>query len=232
MSKYDREEKYILYLKSGHKTVKDLARQLYISEPTVRRDIAFLQQKGILTCKRGLVSLTTYAPDQRISLSIRNNEQNSEKILIAHKAVSYIKNGDAIMLDASTTAMHIVPLLTDFEKIVVITSGLKTALESIAYGIKTICIGGETTPESFSFIGPDAENTLKKYNADIAFFSCRGISMEKGIATDNSIMENNIRRIMMTNSRKKYIICDHSKFDRTYLYTLCTTDDVDGIITD
>ncbi len=232
MSKYDREEKYIMHLKNGQKTVKELALELFVSEPTVRRDIAFLQKKGVLTCKRGLVTLVTYAPDQRISLSIRDSEQNTEKMIIAKKAVSHIKNGDAIMLDASTTAMYLIPLLANFEKIIIITNGLKTAMKSISFGIKTICVGGETTLESFSFIGPDAENTLKKYNADIAFFSCRGISTEKGIATDNSIMENNIRSIMMSNSRKKYLMCDHSKFNKTYLYTLCKTDDVDGIITD
>ena len=232
VSRYNREELYRTYLKSGPKTVKELALQLYVSEPTVRRDIVFLQEKGILTCKRGLVTLITSAPDQRVPISIRHDEQTSAKMMIAQKAIAHVKNGDVIMMDASTTASHLIPLLANFEKIMLITNGLNTSLEAVSCGIKTICIGGEATMESFSFIGPDAESTLKKYNADIAFFSCRGISMEKGIATDNSIMENNIRRIMMENSREKYLVCDRSKFHKTYLNTLCKIDDVNDIITD
>ena len=97
-------------------------------------------------------------------------------------------------------------------------------------GIRTICTGGEMTLESFSYIGPDAENILSRYNADIAFFSCRGIS--DGIATDNSIMENNIRKIMIKNSKAKYLLCDKSKFNKTYLNTLCHIDDIGGLISE
>ena len=86
------------------------------------------------------------------------------------------------------------------------------------------------TLESFSYIGPDAELVLKNYNADIAFFSCRGVA--DGIATDNSIMENNLRKIMIKNSKKKFLLCDKSKFEKTYLNTLCNIDDIDGLITD
>lgn len=75
-----------------------------------------------------------------------------------------------IMLDASTTAFHLLSHLTQFKNILVITNGAKTALESASLGIKTICTGGEMTLESFSYVGPDAESTLQKYNADVAFF--------------------------------------------------------------
>lgn len=95
-------------------------------------------------------------------------------------------NGYVIMLDASTTAFHLLPHLAEFKNILVITNGAKTAFESASMGIKTICTGGEMALESFSYIGPDAESVLNKYNADVAFFSCRGVS-ENGIVSDNSI---------------------------------------------
>ena len=83
-------------------------------------------------------------------------------------------------------------------------------------GIRTICTGGELTLESFSFVGSDAEETLRKYNADIAFFSCRGLS-ENGLATDSSIFENSIRKIMMKNSKESYLLCDKNKIGKKYL---------------
>ena len=211
MSLYNRENQYINLLAQGPATVKELSEKLFISEPTVRRDIILLQQKELITRNRGIVTLKTHSPDQRIPLFIRQLEQNEEKKTIAIKAASKIKDGDVIMLDASTTAFYILPLLTSFKKILIITNGAKTALEAVSMGIRTICTGGEMTLESFSYIGPDAEATLGRYNADIAFFSCRGIS-DDGVATDNSIMENNMRRIMIKNSKESYILCDKSKF--------------------
>ena len=134
------------------------------------------------------------------------------------------------MLDASTTAFHIIPYMTDFKKILVITNGAKTALESASMGIRTICRGGEMALDSFCYVGTDAESIIKKYNADIAFFSCRGIT-EDGLATDNSILENSIRRIMIKNSKKSYLLCDETKFNNKYLNTLCDIKEITGVIT-
>ena len=229
MATYNRENQYISLLAQKPHSVKELSEKLFISEPTVRRDIIILQKKELLTCKRGIVTLKINSPDQRIPLFIRHLEQNEEKQVIAKKAIEQIKDGNVIMLDASTTVFHMLPYLIDFKNILVITNGAKTALEAASMGIRTICTGGEMTLESFSYIGPDAESVLKNYNADVAFFSCRGIA--EGIATDNSIMENNIRKIMIKNSKKKFLLCDKSKLDKIYLNTLCKIDDIDGLIT-
>ena len=157
-------------------------------------------------------------------------EHNEEKKQIALKAVSHIKDGDVIMLDASTTAFYLLPYLTNFKNILVITNGAKTALEAASMGIRTLCTGGEMTLESFSYVGTDTENFLRRYNANIAFFSCRGISDDKN-ATDNSILENSVRKIMIQNSQKSFLLCDRSKVGKKYLNTLCTEKDISGIIT-
>ncbi len=230
MAIYNRENQYINLLAQKPYSVKELSKKLFISEPTVRRDLIFLQKKELVSCKRGIVALRTNSPDQRIPLFIRHLEQNEAKQIIATKAISHIKDGYVIMLDASTTAFHLLPYLTEFKNLLVITNGAKTALESASMGIRTICTGGEVTLESFSYIGPDAESVLNRYNADIAFFSCRGVANK--LATDNSIMENNIRRIMIKNSKHNFLLCDKSKFEKIYLNTLCNIDDINGLITD
>ena len=231
MSIFNREEKYLRLLSEREYSVKELSEKLFISEPTVRRDIISLKKKDLITSHRGIVSLKSKYADQRIPLFIRNEEYNDAKKEIAIKAASHIKDGDVIMLDASTTAYHLLPHLTAFKNILVITNGAKTAIDAAAMGIKTICTGGEMLLESFSYIGSDAETILRNYNADVAFFSCRGLS-EEGIITDNSIPENSIRRIMIKNSKKSYLLCDKSKFGKKYLNTLCYKDDIDGIISD
>ena len=230
MSIYNREDQYISLLSVKEHTVRELAEKLFISEPTVRRDLTVLQKKEILTCKRGVVSLKINSPDRRIPLFVRSLEQNEKKKVIARRAVSHVKDGYVVMLDASTTALCLIPFLAEFKNILVITNGAKTALEAASMGIRIISTGGEMTRESFCYVGSDAENLLRQYNADVAFFSCRGIS-DEGIASDTSILENSVRRIMMENSMKSFLLCDESKFGKKYLHTLCKTEELDGVIT-
>ena len=229
MSIFNREEQYLKILSEREHTVKELSEKLFISEPTVRRDIIILKEKELLVCNRGIVRLKPKYADQRIPLFVRNLEYNEAKKEIALKATEYIKDGDVVMLDASTTAYHLLTHLSAYKNIFIITNGAKTALDAAAMGIKTICTGGEMTLESFSYVGVDAEQILRQYNADVAFFSCRGVS-EDGIITDNSILENSIRSIMIKNAKKKYLLCDKNKFGQKYLHTLCHVNDLDGVI--
>ena len=231
MSVYNRENQSISLLAQKPHSIKELAEKLFISEPTVRRDIIVLKEKGLVTSQKGIVALKTNSPDQRIPLFIRHLEQNEKKQSIARKALRHIKDGNVIMLDASTTAFHLLVHLTEFKNILVITNGAKTALEAASMGIRTICTGGELMYDSFCYVGTDAESVLRNYNADVAFFSCRGIS-DGGIASDNSILENSIRKIMIKNSKKSYLLCDSSKLGKTYLNTLCNVKELDEVISD
>ena len=231
MSIYERENSYINLLSERSYTVKELSEALFISEPTVRRDINELISKELVTRKNGVVSIKTNSPDTRVPMFIRNLENKEAKDTIAKKAALLIKEGDTVMLDASTTAYCLVQHLAKFKNIFVITSGAKTALALATLGIRTICTGGEMALGSFSYIGHDAERTLSNYNADIAFLSCRGIS-EDGAVTDSSIAENSMRKLMMQKSVKTYLLCDKSKVGKIYLNTLCEKDEFDGIIWD
>lgn len=229
MAIYNREDNYIKILSERTHTVKELAEKLFVSEPTVRRDILLLKKKELVTCVNGNVSLKIVSPDKRIPLFIRDYENIEAKSVIALRAKEYIRNGDAIMLDASTSAYALLPHLANFKDLFVVTSGAKISIALSAMGIRHVCTGGESISESFSFVGPDAERTLQGYNVNIAFFSCRGLSAD-GMASDNSIPENNIRRIMIRQAKRKILLCDSSKFNRTYLNTLCHANELDAIV--
>lgn len=227
---HDRQNIYIDFLAQNDLTAKELAERLFISEPTVRRDVVQLKKKGLVKSIHGKIVLCKQSPNQRIPLFMREDNQNEAKRLIAQKAIRHIKDGDCIMLDASTSAYHIIPFLVGFRNLFVITSGAKAAIMLASLHIRCLCVGGNLTEESFSFVGPDAEQTLRKYNADVAFIACHGLS-DAGLITDSSVEENCIRRIMIDNSKKTFLLCDDTKFGKTYLHTLCNTKELSGVIT-
>ena len=212
-------------------SVKDLAKILFVSEPTVRRDFTELHKRGLITKKYGGAILNTGSADKEIPFLIRENEKSKVKSIMGARASELIKDGMVIMLDGSTSAYHLVPYLVKFKDILVITSGAKTAVALAEANIRTFCTGGQMLIHSYSYVGEQAESFIRNINADILFFSCHGLT-EDGRMTDIAIEEANLRKIMFDSCNKKYLLCDSSKFGKTCFYNMGTVHDIDGIITE
>jgi len=228
----ERYNQIILELQiNPHVTVKELARKLHFSEPTIRRDLIELQRRGIVTKFYGGAVLNESITDKEIPFIIRENEKSKAKAEIGLLATNYISDGMAIMLDGSTSAYHLVPYLSRYKDIIVITSGAKTALALAELHIPVFCTGGKMLSNSFTYIGQEAVDTVRRYNADVLFFSCRGLS-NNGMMSDPSIDEANLRRVMFGQCKKKYLLCDSSKFDKTYFYSMGNISELDGVISD
>lgn len=227
---YERQEMILnALLESDHITTQELSAKLFVSVPTLRRDLMKLEQMGKIIRTHGGARLIKKSADEKIPIFLREKEQNDAKEIMAQKAVEFVRDGDIIMLDGSTSAYTIIPYLADFKNLIVITSSAKSSFLLGRMGINTICTGGKMITRSLSYIGEDAENTVKRYNADIVFFSCRGLSMD-GKLTDNSIEENSLRRIMLRHAKKSVFLCDSTKVGHTYLNNLCHLSEVDEII--
>ena len=214
-------------------TVREMAQKLNYSEPTIRRDYTELEKRGIITKYYGGVRLNRNAgaADREIPFVLRENERSKPKEQMGMMASQYIKDGMVIMLDGSTSAYHLVPYLSRFKDIIVITSGAKTAVALAELQIPVFCTGGRMRTNSFSYIGKEAEDAVRKYNADIMFFSCHGLS-EDGRMTDPSVDECHLRQVMMQKSREKYLLCDSSKFNQVYFYDMGSVAQLNGIISD
>jgi len=212
-------------------TVKELAQKLCFSEPTIRRDFTELHRRGIITKRYGGAILNEGAADREIPFVLREKEKGQAKAEMGLQASKYISDGMVIMLDGSTSAYHLVPYLARCKDIIVITSGAKTALALAELHIPVYSTGGRMRTNSFSYIGREAEDTVRRYNADILFFSCHGLSAE-GMMSDPSIDEANLRRVMMEKSREKYLLCDSGKFNKTFFYNMGNVSELDGVISD
>ena len=110
-----------------------------------------------------------------------------------------------------------------------ITNSPKTSLKLAELKIRSLSTGGLLLENSISFVGAHAENFVRNFNADIFFFSCRGIT-DDGQLTDSSMEESQLRRIMMEHSKKKIFLCTSNKIGRKYMYNLCDVSAVDGVI--
>lgn len=228
----DREEKILDILRrQGSAGADEMARELYISRPTLRRDLIKLEEKGALTRTHGGAKLTTRPADDTIPASLRMDEDSGAKNMIAAEAAKLVRDGDTVMLDGSTSALYLAAALREKHDVVVITSGARTALILGGMGINTICTGGQLIGSSESFIGGDALRTISCYNADVVFFSCRGLD-DEGNLTDNSVGEDLVRLEMMKRSRKSVLLLDSGKIGRQCLHNLRHVSEIDHVVCD
>ena len=227
----DREKQILeILLKQKRATVQQLAKTLFISEPSVRRDLASLEKQNLI--KRvhgGAVLEETALSKNKIPFLIREYEQSSEKIRIAQKAIELVNDNDIVFLDASTSCYYLIPFLAYKMNLTVITNGVKALTKLAEYDITTFSTGGALINSCLVLVGDEACKTIESYNANIAFFSCRGVS-DEGFLTDIAREENIIRKRMIQHSQKAYLLCASEKIGKKYYHNLCHKDEITGII--
>ena len=165
MFEEERHEQIVQLLKGGRMvSVGEIAKQLFVSEATVRRDLTALERAGVLRRVYGGAVLTSANRD--VPLLMRETEAQEAKQHIGRIAAGLVHENDVIILDASSTVYSMIPYLKDFKNVVAITSGLKTALALGERHIKTYLTGGLMIDNSYSMIGGYARDMLETINAD------------------------------------------------------------------
>jgi len=227
----DREKQILeILLKEKRATVQQLAASLYISEPSVRRDLASLEKQNLI--KRvhgGAVIEETALSKNKIPFLIREYEQSSAKVQIAQKAISLVNDNDVVFLDASTSCYYLIPFLATKRNLTVITNGVKALSKLAEYDITTFSTGGALVNSCLVLVGEEACSTVESFHADVAFFSCRGVS-DDGYLTDIAREENIVRKRLIQNAKRSYLLCATEKFGKTYYHNLCHKDAITGII--
>lgn len=226
----DRKEQILNILRMKKSvTVKDLEQRLFVSAQTLRRDLMKLEEKGMIVRTHGGAQLRAQTAEQWLSFALRENDYNAAKTDMARRAANMVNDEDVIFLDATTSTYCIIPYLASHKDILVITNSAKSSCALGELGIPNICTGGRMVTKSFSYIGSDAVRAVMNYNANIMFFSCKGLSLD-GRITSSSVEENDLRKVMMRRADKKVFLCNSAKIGKTYLSNLCTVGDVDEIL--
>ena len=229
MSFKDREKSILEYLGQNREaTIEELCKRLFVSAPTIRRDLKALSESGKIIRTHGGAFLNNL-PWESTPQELREKEYVIEKDIIAKKCLDLIKDGDTVMIDASSTGLQLVKLLYAKSSIIIITNSTKASLISAKTGVKTFVSGGETSKTSFGYIGSFAEEFIRKFNADICFFSVSSLTPD-GRLTDNSIAENQISKTMIECSKKSVLMLNSQKIGEPQLNTLCTLNDIDFVV--
>lgn len=217
-----------LYQKGSVK-VTDLASVLEVTEATIRRDLQELEEKKMLQRTHGgavPMDSTKFEP----TLLERKDSHYNEKVAIGRKAAEMIEEGDSILIDAGTTTLQIAKHLST-PNITIVTNSMPIALEMENHkDVELILIGGMIRWNTQAFVGPLAEEMLRKIRVDKVFIGTNAITLEDGLTTPN-LLEAKMKQTMLGIASQKIVVCDSSKFGKRSFAKICDVEDVDVIIT-
>lgn len=217
--------------RDGRVLVSELSAQLGISPITIRKDLDYLESKGMVERTHGgaLVPQKTAMLDR--SLKEKESQQTREKQRIAEVAAALVQEGQCVLLDSGTTTTAIARELRRFSSLTIVTNALNIAAELSDTNFDIILIGGNLRKNALSMVGPLAEDVLREIHADILFLGVDGFDVEAGITTP-SVQEARVNRVMANVSRKVVAVCDSTKFSRRSLALIIPPSAVHEVITD
>ena len=154
-----------------------------------------------------------------------------EKERIAAAALKMVEDGQCIILDSGTTTTAIAKGLKRFSQLTVITNAVNIAAELAGTDFEVILVGGSLRKNSFSLVGPLAEDNLQEMHADILFLGVDGFDLEVGITTPN-FLESRVNRAMVKAAQTVVAVCDSSKFNRRSLSRIVPPSAIHYVITD
>ncbi|MDO9396647.1 MAG: DeoR/GlpR family DNA-binding transcription regulator [Herbiconiux sp.] len=219
----------------GFVRVSDLSEAMYVSEVTVRSDLAALESQGALERVHGGAMPRGVATRAERSFETERGSAADEKRRIGRAGAAMVQSGSSVLLDVGTTTAAVADALLerdDLHDVVVITNGLSIALalEPAIPRFTVVVTGGTLRPLQHSLVAPYASMLLARIRADLAFIGCTGVDAGAGV-TNVNLPETELKRAMLGASDRAVVVADASKLGRTSLGVIGPLDRFELLLT-
>ncbi|EHD23496.1 transcriptional regulator, DeoR family [Brenneria sp. EniD312] len=231
MKPKQRQAAILEYLRTHGKTsVETLAGRFSTTGTTIRKDLTALEEEGAVIRTYGGVMPSREEGDQPIDRKTHINTKKKKQI--AHAAAALINDGDSLIFDAGSTVLQMVPWLTQFNNITVMTNSLSIVNELVELdNDQTILMpGGTYRKTSASFHGSLAETAFSHFSFDKLFIGADGVDLNAGVTTYNELHA--VSQAMCRAAQQIILLVDSSKFGRKSPNVVCELSAVDILITD
>lgn len=224
-----RHTKLLEYITLHGKTeVSTLAEYLDTSKVTIRKDLDFLSEKGILKRERGYA-----VPNDPSDINYRMAFHLDTKQRIAQAAAACVKDGETIIVESgSTCALFAEELAKTKRNITIITNSMYLANYVCSYtNIQLILLGGALQPHSQSMVGPLTKEAIRSFHVDKIFTGTDGYSRDYGFTGEDLIRADTLSS-MIASANHTYVLADSEKFKQTGSVYFLKLKDVFQVITD
>ena len=217
--------------REGRVLVLDLAKRFETSQVTVRKDLEALHAHRLIHRTHGGALPARDGALEDPTLREKEKLRHQEKVRIAGAAARMVQEGQVIILDSGTTTTEIARALRTFRKLTIVTNAVNIAAELSGTAVDVILTGGTLRKNSFSLVGPIAEETLHRLSADLLFLGVDGFDVHYGLSTPN-LLEAKVNKVMVEVAKHTVAVCDSSKFGRRSLSLIVPPSALHEVVTD
>lgn len=230
ISKQQRQEQILTEIRiNATVRIADLAERFGTSTETIRRDLDMLGRQGLLNRTYG-----GGGPPLALEADMRDRHRlmARQRWRIAQAAATLVEPGEAIMIDAGSTTLHLALALASLNRpIVAVTNGLSIA-EALGKSphIRVIVCPGELNAPQSAVVGPETHQFLSRLNANRAFIGASGLTVEGPTEAESSMAW--VKRAMIERASVTNLLIDHTKFNICMLEIVCPIAALQGVLTD
>ncbi|MFV0529635.1 MAG: DeoR/GlpR family DNA-binding transcription regulator [Lachnospiraceae bacterium] len=210
----ERYQEILLELEEkGLVTVQELTQRLDASESTIRRDLTELEHRGKLSkIHGGAKSLDVQFSTMDVEMAVRNDLNQSEKMIIGKYAANLIQPNDFVFIDAGSTTEKLVEAIQE-TRCTYVTNSMMHGKRLADKGCKVYILGGEVKERTEAIVGEEAVSSLGKYNFTIGFWGTNAVTGTHGFTTPD-VSEASVKQKAMKQTKQCYVLCDASKFNQ------------------
>lgn len=216
----------------GRTPVDQLAANFQTTGTTIRKDLTALEAANKVLRTYGSVVLTPTNDEIDLPIVNKTTINLNAKVQIGRIAAGLIQSGDSLIMDQGSTVLQMVPHLSQFENLTIMTNSLHiiNALTSLDSNFELLMCGGTYRAKSGSFHGILAESTVEKFTFDKLFIGTDGFDLEVGLTTFNEV--HGVSKAMCNAAREIIVLADSSKFNRRSPNIVCPLEKITTVITD
>lgn len=207
-------------------SVNELSEAMKVSSVTIRQDLNFLENEGLLKRVHGGAVLKD-ADDLTNRLSVNYDK----KLKVAKKVASYVREGETILIESGSVNALLARELMRIKKVTIITTNVFIARQFRKNEQANIIIlGGIYQHESETLVGKITKTCIDQINIDKAFIGIDGYTKETGFTIRN-LFRAEISSYIIQKAKDVFIVSDSSKFGKTELTNICFPKDIQHIAT-
>lgn len=219
MKYWEREQKILeLMQESGSAELSAVCALTGASVATTRRDFETMQEKGLAERTYGGVRIPQRIAGRRryFSGTEVKDEIDREKQRIAQAAAAQVRPGESIFIGAGKTCNMLAALLTDVERLTVVTTSISAVMElAESPNVSVTLLGGDvhTGKNYIETLDPDIAHVLRGYYFDKVFLTAEGVDLERGYTVQDK-NRSGLYTQLARMTRRLYMLIDSAKFDR------------------
>jgi DeoR family transcriptional regulator, aga operon transcriptional repressor len=230
----NRRERIVALLREqGSVQIPALAQRFRVSTQTLRKDLNFLDIKGICTRSSGgaILRRAGLSPTEQ-AIEVKRTLFAEEKARIGRAAAALIKNDESVLLDSGTTALQVARHIEPGASLVVVTNDVGIMNELVTReNVQLVFLGGTLRRKNLSFYGTQTERALQDLHVDKLILAADGFDIEKGLTTHFE-PEALLNRMMCRAASEIIVVADSSKFDRICLHKILEPQGISKLVTD